>query len=77
MQLDSRVWLLGGYDGDEVYGDAWCLELRDMQWTRLRLSLPLPLYFHSVTTTEEGKVVMFGGVDDLEQNTRTDKVDRQ
>merc|ERR1719347_1490852 len=28
----------------------------------------------AVTTTEEGQLVMFGGVDSLEQNTRTDKV---
>jgi len=74
VQLGSSVWLLGGYDGDEVYGDAWCLEMVSMQWSLLPVPLPLPTYFQAVTTTEEGQLVMFGGVDSLEQNTRTDKV---
>lgn len=74
VQLGDEAWVIGGYDGDEVYGDAWKLDLTHMQWTRLRRSLPLPVYFHAVTTTEEGKLVMFGGVDSLEQNTRTNRV---
>jgi hypothetical protein len=24
---DSRLFVLGGYDGQEVFGDLWCLEL--------------------------------------------------
>jgi len=76
VQLGSRAWVIGGYDGDDIYGDVWSLELGEgkLQWSRLRLNLPVPVYFHAVTTTEEGKLYMFGGVDDLEQNTRTDKV---
>ena len=42
--------------------------------SRLRLELPLPVYFHAVTVSKEGKMVMFGGVDSIEQNTRTNKV---
>jgi len=34
----------------------------------------LPVYFHAVTVSGEGKMVMFGGVDSIEQNTRTNKV---
>ena len=41
---------------------------------RLRIELPLPVYFHAVTVSGEGKMVMFGGVDSIEQNTRTNKV---
>ena len=32
------------------------------------------MYFHAVTVSGEGKMVMFGGVDSIEQNTRTNKV---
>ena len=34
----------------------------------------MPVYFHAVTVSGEGKMVMFGGVDSIEQNTRTNKV---
>ena len=53
-----------------MFGDCWQLDLLTMQWTRLRLELPVPVYFHAMTLTEEGKMVMFGGVDDIENNTR-------
>ena len=45
-----------------------------MTLCRLRIELPLPVYFHAVTVSGEGKMVMFGGVDSIEQNTRTNKV---
>ena len=86
--------MVGGYDGDDVFGDAWRLDLVSLQWRRfcfyilscmresqidltlcrLRIELPLPVYFHAVTVSGEGKMVMFGGVDSIEQNTRTNKV---
>lgn len=74
VQVRHIVWIFGGYDGDEVFGDCWQLDLLTMQWTRLRLELPVPVYFHAMTLTEEGKMVMFGGVDDIENNTRTNSV---
>ena len=45
----------------------------DLTLCRLRIELPLPVYFHAVTVSGEGKMVMFGGVDSIEQNTRTNK----
>ena len=73
-QIADQVWVFGGYDGDEVYGDAWQLDLSTLQWSRLRMELPLPVYFHAMTVSAEGKMVMFGGVDDIELNTRTNRV---
>jgi len=73
-QIDDKVWVFGGYDGDDVFGDAWQLNLSSLQWTRLKMEMPLPVYFHAMTVSAEGKMVMFGGVDDIELNTRTNRV---
>jgi len=74
VQVGNQAFVVGGYDGDDVFGDAWMLNLERMQWKRLKLELPLPVYFHAVTVSKEGKLIMFGGVDSIEQNTRTNKV---
>jgi len=74
VQVGNHAFVVGGYDGDDVFGDAWRLDLVSLQWRRLRIELPLPVYFHAVTVSGEGKMVMFGGVDSIEQNTRTNKV---
>lgn len=74
VQVGDQAFVVGGYDGDDVFGDAWRLDLVNLQWRRLKLELPLPVYFHAVTVSKEGKLVMFGGVDSIEQNTRTNKV---
>jgi len=74
VQVGNHAFVVGGYDGDDVFGDAWRLDLVTLQWRRLRIELPLPVYFHAVTVSGEGKMVMFGGVDSIEQNTRTNKV---
>ncbi len=74
VQIRETVWIFGGYDGEEVYGDVWQLNLDTRQWTRSTIDLPVPVYFHAMTVTEEGKMIMFGGVDDIESNTRTSAV---
>ena len=52
----------------------WQLNLDTRQWTRSTIDLPIPVYFHAMTVTGEGKMIMFGGVDDIESNTRTSAV---
>ena len=52
----------------------WQLNLDTRQWIRSTIDLPVPVYFHAMTVTEEGKMIMFGGVDDIESNTRTSAV---
>ena len=74
VQQGETVWIFGGYDGQEIFGDIWQLHLPTMQWRRLSLELPVPVYFHAMTLSEEGRMVMFGGVDDIENNTRTNQV---
>jgi len=74
VQIGPHVWVFGGYDGEDVFGDAWRLDLSTLQWARMKMELPLPVYFHAMTVTEEGKMIMFGGVDDIELNTRTNRV---
>lgn len=73
VQIGNQVWIFGGYDGEDVFGDAWQLDLISMRWTRLRMKLPIPVYFHAMTVSDEGKMIMFGGVDDIENNTRTNR----
>merc|ERR1719229_1818204 len=65
VQIKEVVWIFGGYDGEEVFGDVWQLSLVTRQWARLRVDLPVPVYFHAMTVSEEGKMIMFGGVDDI------------
>ena len=79
VQIGKHVWVFGGYDGYHgygygyhVFGDAWQLDLSTMQWARLKMKLPLPVFFHAMTVSEEGKMVMFGGV--TRHNTRTNRV---
>ena len=52
------------------------MDLSTMQWTKLKMKLPLPVYCHAMTVTDEGKMVMFGGVarGDEEPDTITDRV---
>ena len=53
----------GGYNEEHVFSDVWRLDLKLLQWTRLReSSLPCPLYFHSTALTPEGRMYTFGGI---------------
>ena len=73
IQIGEIVWIFGGYDGEEVFGDIWRLNMITFQWTKIQIDLPLPVYFHAMTASNEGKMIMFGGVDDYEKNTRTSR----
>lgn len=68
------VFIFGGYDGTEIYADVWRLDLVTMRWGKLPGDLPRPVYFHASTLTEDGKLYIFGGVDNVETNSRTNKV---
>ena len=74
VQQGESVWIFGGYDGQDIFGDIWQLHLPSLQWRRLSQELPVPVYFHAMTVSQEGRMVMFGGVDDIENNTRTNCV---
>lgn len=67
IQLDTptgiQVFIIGGYDGENVFDDLWKLELSTLQWTHIEnCRLPRPTYFHSTAATPEGKLYVFGGI---------------
>ena len=57
VQIRETVWIFGGYDGEDVFGDIWQLNMETLQWSRLARELPVPVYFHAMTVSEEGKMV--------------------
>ena len=69
VQIGKHVWVFGGTNLDDVFGDAWQLDISTMQWTKSKMELPLPVYCHAMTVSSEGKMVMFGGMDDMDQAT--------
>ena len=54
----SDVYMLGGYDGTEIYGDIWKLNLKTYKWTKLAAQMPKPSYFHSAAITSVSCVVI-------------------
>lgn len=67
----SYVYICGGYDGVTVFSDIWKINLPTMQWTKLRQSLPRPVYFHSTALSPSGQMFIFGGVTSIGENKRT------
>ncbi|XP_023339632.1 kelch domain-containing protein 10 [Eurytemora carolleeae] len=74
LARDHMVYIIGGYDGNTIFDDIWRLDLLTLQWIKLRVILPNPVYFHASTLTKDGQLIIFGGVDNIEENRRTDKV---
>jgi len=74
VQSGSNIWIIAGYDGHEIFNDVWCLDLNTLNWRKIRIELPQPVYFHGVTLTKEGRLVIFGGVDSIQLNTRTNQI---
>lgn len=74
VKSGNTIWIIAGYDGQEIFNDVWCLDLNTFNWKRIRMELPKPVYFHGVTLTKEGRLVLFGGVDSIQLNTRTNQI---
>ena len=79
VQRGEHVLILGGSGEDEdggekVLGDVWRLNLVTLEWSWLG-DLPAPVYAHGTTVkehhpvTKEGKVVVFGGLDEYKEPT--------
>ena len=62
VQIKETVWVTGGDNDGNLFGDIWQLSLETLQWSRLRKELPLPVANHATTVTDEGKMVVFGGL---------------
>jgi len=74
VQFQNQAWVIGGYDGSDIFADIWKLDLDTFHWKRLDIQLPTPVYFHGVTISEEGQLFIFGGVDNIAENSRTNKI---
>ena len=73
VQRGEHVLILGGLGKDEdggwkVLGDVWRLNLVTFEWSWLG-DLPAPVCAHGTTVTKEGKVVVFGGMDEYDEPT--------
>jgi len=66
-QEGNSVYISGGrhYSADVEHrslSDVWHLRLDTLQWTKLQMRLPDPLYFHSAVISPSGHMYVFGGV---------------
>lgn len=58
----DHVLLFGGYtNSGEPLGDAWLLDLQQVQWRRLTYADSTPRLWHTGTPTDDGNVIVFGG----------------
>ena len=58
-----------------MFSDAWKLDLDSLKWNQLPFDMAEPVYFHSsAIDEEEGRVITFGGVTNLENSDRTNVV---
>lgn len=66
-QEGKNVYISGGrhYNQDiehQSLSDVWHLHLDTLQWKKLPMKLPEPLYFHSAVASPSGHMFVFGGV---------------
>ena len=66
-QENKNVYVSGGrhYTPEidhESLSDIWHLHLDTLQWTKLVIRLPEPLYFHGSVASPSGRLYVFGGV---------------
>ncbi|CAM1328959.1 KLHDC10 (predicted) [Pycnogonum litorale] len=74
VQNNHELYIIGGYNGQVIFPDVWKLDLLYMKWTKLMITLPVPVYFHSTALSPNGKLYIFGGVDSILENTRTNNL---
>ncbi|KAH8032564.1 hypothetical protein HPB51_026017 [Rhipicephalus microplus] len=70
VQYRNSVFVCGGHTGTQVLNDVWRLDLPTLQWRRLHISLPSPVYFHAAAVTESGQMFVFGGVTAVDGTSR-------
>ena len=45
------AYIFGGYNGNDIFGDLWRLDLDTLAWKKLPNDMAEPAYFHGTTTT--------------------------
>ena len=47
----SDAYIFGGYNGTDIFGDLWRLDLDTLGWKKLPNDMAEPAYFHGTTIT--------------------------
>ena len=45
------AYIFGGYNGADIFGDVWRLDLDTLAWKKLPNDMAEPAYFHGTTIT--------------------------
>ncbi|XP_077497360.1 scruin like at the midline [Amblyomma americanum] len=70
VQYRDAVFVCGGHNGTRVLDDVWRLDLPALQWHRMPVRLPSPVYFHAAAVSESGQMFIFGGVTAVDGTSR-------
>lgn len=73
VQLKDEAFICAGYNGQDIFDDLWVINLVTLKWTCLPATVPNPIYFHSASVTENGLMLIHGGVVQID-TTRSSKV---
>lgn len=73
-QSQGDVYIVGGTDGSEICNDLWKLSLDTLEWTKMEIEMPLPVYFHGTSISPAGQLVIFGGVNSTPHNSRNNSL---
>ena len=75
VQMSNYAFIFGGTNGVSIFDDVWRLDFDSFTWTRLDVTLPIPVFFHGATLSDSGRLTIFGGVKEInpdpEVKTRT------
>lgn len=74
--IGNDCYMAGGTDSERVCSDLWHINLEELKWTLLieQVPCPIPVYFHAATISLEGKLTIFGGVEDVQGRNRNNKL---
>lgn len=72
--IGNDCYIAGGTDGENVCSDVWHINLEELRWTLLVECIPHPVYFHAASISMNGKLTIFGGVEDAQGKSRNNKI---
>lgn len=72
--IDSDCYMCGGTDSEKVFSDVWHININELKWTRIVDKIPYPVYFHGSSISLQGKMSVFGGVENVEGDSRNNKL---
>lgn len=72
MLNDEELFLCGGDDEDgKVLSDCFILNLKTMRWREVEVPTFQPVCYHTLTRVDDGKLLLFGGIDESRNTTNT------